>query len=212
MTKALKKVMLVDDHSIVREGFSRLIMENGENEVVAQVSSGKEAVEYARQHTVDVAEVDINMEDMDGLETTSRLLLIQSDIKVVILSVNEVEPFISKSFEAGASAFLSKRCAPEELLVAIQMVGNGEQYLSEHVYRKIALDKLNNKESLLSTLTKREFEVFQHLARGHTMIDIANRLHISPKTGYVFRGNILKKLSLLNLADLMKFAYRNNIT
>ena len=206
-----RKIILVDDHPVVREGFVRLLNEDPKNEVVAQEDSGQEAIRYAHQHKVDVAVVDINMEGMDGLKTTAELKSIQPDIKVVILSVNEIEPFISKSFDAGADAFLSKRCAPEELTEAINSVCQGEQYLSDHVYRQIALDKLNKKENLFKTLTNREFEVFQHLARGDSMNDIATKLHISPKTGYVFRGNILKKLNLSSLAELIQLAHRHGI-
>ena len=206
-----RKILLVDDHPVVREGFARLLGESALNEVVGQVDSGEAAICFAKEHEFDVAIVDINMENMDGLRATEKLKSIRSEMKVVILSVNEVEPFISRSFDVGADAFLSKRCAPEELIKAIDMVCHGEQYLSEHVYRQIALDKLNKKENLLKTLTNREFEVFQHLVRGDSMSDIAGILHISPKTGYVFRGNILKKLKLTSLAELIQLAHRHDI-
>jgi len=206
-----RKILLVDDHPIVREGFARLLSEETNNKVVAQVGNGEDAIFFVRGHDVDVAVVDINMEGMDGLKVTAKLKAIQPDIKVVILSVNEVEPFISKSFDAGADAFLSKRCAPEELTEAIKAVCNGKQYLSDQVYRQVALDKLNKKENLLKTLTNREFEVFKHLAHGDSMNDIADKLHISPKTGYVFRGNIFKELNLSSLVELFQLAHRHDI-
>ncbi len=206
-----RKILLVDDHAIVREGFARLILEDPDNEIVAQVDNGHSAIDYAALHDVDVALVDINMEGIDGLKTTEILKKTRPGIHVIILSVNEVEPFISKSFDAGADAFLSKRCAPEELKRATLAVCRGERYVSDDICRRMAIDKLNNTENLLTTLTSREFEVFRLLARGDTVNDIADDLNISPKTAYVFRGNILKKLNLSTLADIIYCAQRYQI-
>ncbi len=205
------KIMLLDDHEVVREGFSRLLTEDKNNDIVAKFDNGHAAIDYVRHHDLDVAVVDINMEGMDGLKTTRKLKHIRSDLKVIILSVNEVEPFITKSFDSGADAFLSKRCAPEELTNTIDVVVRGDKYISNHVSRQIALDKLSNKENLLRTLTNREFEVFQYLAKGHSINTIAVELHISPKTAYVFRSNALKKLKLSTLAEIILLAQRYEI-
>jgi two-component system uhpT operon response regulator UhpA len=209
MTK--RKILLVDDHPIVRKGFAMLLAEDSQNHIVAQFGSGEEVLTYAKQQSIDVAVVDINMDDMNGLQLSKKLKTMHPEIKIVILSVNEIEPFISKSFDAGADAFLSKRCAPEELIQAIKSVCEGEQYLSQHVYRQIALDKLNNKDNVLKELTSREFEVFQYLAQGDSMKSLSKKLNISPKTGYVFRGNILRKLELESLAELIQLAHRHQI-
>lgn len=206
-----RKIALIDDHVVVREGLARLLAEEQHNNIVAQFDNGEDAIHYSRDHTLDVAVVDINMEGIDGLQTTQRLKKIQPALKIAILSVNEVEPFITKSFDAGADAFLSKRCAPAEISDTITAICSGEKYVSDHVCRQMALDKLNNKEDLLKTLTNREFEVFRLLAAGNSVNDIAEQLCISPKTAYVFRGNILRKLSLSSLADIIHLAQRRNV-
>lgn len=205
------KVLLVDDHPIVIAGFAKLLEEDDRFDVVQLVSSGSAAISYVQQNSIDVAVVDINMEEIDGLKTTSRLKALQPDIKVIMLSVNEVEPFISKSFEAGAKGFLSKRCAPDELPKAIVAVCRGERFLSDGIYRQVAMDRLDNKENVLKSLTKREFEVFRYLVNGDTMNDIADKLHISPKTGYAFRGNVFKKLGVSTIVELVRVAQRHKI-
>ncbi len=207
-----RKILLVDDHSIVREGFARLLTEEAQNRVVLQADNGPAAISYARRHEADVAVVDINMEAMDGLELTARLKSLRPAIKVVILSVNEDEPFISRSLAAGADAFLSKRCAPAELNQAIKAVCRGRApYLGADVSRRLALARLNHKQDPLERLSKREFEVCRHLARGASMNDIAARLNISPKTGYVYRGNIFRKLEVSSLAALIRLVQRYDV-
>ena len=207
-----QKILLVDDHCIVREGFARLLVEEAQNREVLQAENGRAALGHARRHDLDVAVVDINMEDMDGLALTTRLKAMRPDIRVVILSVHEEEPFISRSLAAGADGFLSKRCAPAELGGAIKAVCRGETpYLGADVSRRLALAGLNQGQSPLERLSKREFEVCRGLARGDSMRAIAARLHISPKTGYVYRGNIFRKLEVSSLAALIQLARRYGI-
>ena len=207
-----QKILLVDDHCIVREGFARLLVEEAQNREVLQAENGRAAIDHARRHDLDVAVVDINMEDMDGLALTTRLKAMRPDIKVVILSVHEEEPFISRSLAAGADGFLSKRCAPAELGGAIKAVCRGETpYLGADVSRRLAQARLNHGQNPLERLSKREFEVCRGLARGDSMRAIAARLNISPKTGYVYRGNIFRKLGVSSLAALIQLARRYDI-
>lgn len=205
------KVLLVDDHTVVRAGFVRLLDNEVDLASVAEAESSDAALKHLRAEPVDVVVADINMPDVDGITLTSRIKKQYPDTKVAMLSIHEAEPFISKSFEAGADAYLSKRCAPEELATAIKKVHRGDNYISSDVARKIALGTLDDETKRLKSLTAREYEIFKMLASGKSIADIAERIHISPKTCYVHRTKILSKLELHSAVELSTLALRNNI-
>ncbi len=206
------RVLLADDHSVVRAGFARLLEAETNIVVAAEVDSGESAIHYVKTKPVDVVVTDINMDDMDGISTTSRIKKIKPATKVAILSIHETEPFISKSFEAGADAYLSKKCAPEELSIAIKEIYAGNNYMSSDIARCVAFGKIDSEKNKIKSLTPREYEVFRLLAKGKSIAEIAERIHISPKTCYVHRTKLLTKLGLSNSYELGQMAERNNIS
>ncbi len=207
------KVLLVDDHGIVRAGLRRVVEECGAMEVVAEASNGREAISMAKKDPPDVAVLDISMPGMDGLEVISHLLAYFPDLPVIVLTMHEEEQYIVRAIEAGAMGYMTKRSAPEQLITAIKKVVGGSRYLTEEAAEALALRFAKGKagSSPLDLLSNRELQVLKRLAQGNTNREIAEAYGISVKTVDTYRLRLLKKLNLRNNADLSRFAIQNNI-
>lgn len=202
-------VALVDDHIMVRSGFAQLLSVEPDIQVHSQYGCALDAYQALANTTLDVAVIDISMPDESGLLLLSKLRKVQPNFKAIILSIYDSASFVSQAIEAGASGYLSKRCGPGELVVAIRTVAKGDRYLCAD-----ALFNLSNAAatpSPLNVLTKRETEVFNHLIQGKDVKNIGNELFISHKTIHVHRANILSKLDLQNNVDLIRFALRHKL-
>ena len=207
------RVLLADDHSIVRAGLCRIVEESGDMTVVAEAADGKNALLKARETKPDVAVIDISMPEFDGLEVTARLLSEQPDMPVIILTMHEEEQYVVRAIEAGAMGYLTKKSAPEKLVNAIRKVLAGQRYLSPEATETLALRVARGAkgQSLLDALSNRELQVLKRLALGNTNREIAAAYNISIKTVDTYRLRLLKKLNLRNNADISRFAMQNNL-
>ena len=207
------RVLLADDHSIVRAGLRRIVEESGDMEVVAEASDGRGAVFQARSCNPDVAVVDISMPVLDGLEVTSQLQGEIPDLPIIILTMHEEDQYVVRAIEAGAMGYITKKSAPEQLVRAIRRVHGGQRYLSAEATDALALRvaKGDTGQSPLDSLSQRELQVMRRLALGHTNREIADAYNISIKTVDTYRFRLLKKLSLRNNADLSRFAIQNHL-
>ena len=207
------KVLLADDHSIVRAGLCRIVEESGDMTVVAEAADGKAAILQARKAAPDVAVVDISMPEFDGLEVTARLLDESRELPVIILTMHEEEQYVVRAIEAGARGYITKKSAPEKLVKAIRKVRAGQRYLSPEATESLALRVARGAkgQSPLDSLSNRELQVMKRLALGNTNREIASAYNISIKTVDTYRLRLLKKLTLRNNADLSRFAIQNHI-
>jgi two-component system, NarL family, invasion response regulator UvrY len=208
------RVMLADDHSIVRAGLCRIVEESKEMEVVAEAANGMEALQKVRDSDVDVAVIDISMPGIDGLEVAERMRSeFEGRIPVIMLTMHEEDQYIIRAIEAGAKGYLTKRSAPEKLVEAIGEVYNGGRYFSARAAEALALRvaRGDQAKSPLDSLSTRELQVLRRLAMGHTNREIAAAYSISVKTVDTYRLRLLKKLNLRNNADISRFAIQNKL-
>lgn len=214
------KVLLVDDHPVVRAGFQRLLDNDSGIDIVAEASSGQEAVEKYFATRPDVVIMDLSMpadaSDGEGIQIYGGLEAIRvirakdPDAKVLVLTVMESEPFPAHVVQAGASGYLTKRCAPDELLKAVYEVSEGRTYYAESI-REMLTPGAADSNSPFSKLTKREFQIFSCLAQGQSAALIAEQMFLSPKTVHAHRANILRKLGINNNSELVHIAIRHSI-
>ena len=207
------KVLLADDHSIVRAGLRRIVEESGEIVVIAEASDGNEAIKKVHETLPDVAVVDISMPGMDGLEVVSQLCSYYPDLPILILSMHEEEQYVVRAISAGARGYITKRSAPEELVNAIRKVHEGGRYLSDSAAELLALrlGRGTRGMSSLDTLSNREIQVLRCLSLGKTNSEIAEIYHISIKTVDTYRARLLRKLNLRNNAELSRFAIQQGL-
>ncbi len=207
------KVLLADDHKIVREGLRRIIEESGEMEVVAEAADGHDAISRALDTRPDVAVVDISMPGMDGLEVVSQLKSLAPAMPVLILTMHDEEQYVVRAVESGAMGYVTKQSAPEQLVDAVKKLYAGGLYLTEKASEALALRVIRGDKfkSDAESLSMRELQVLRKLALGQTNHEIADSYHLSVKTVDTYRSRILKKLNLRNNAELSRFAMQNKI-
>ena len=209
----LIKVLLADDHSIVRAGLRRIVEESGDMEVIAEAADGREAIRLVRKTAPDVAVIDISMPGLDGLEVVSRLRGHCPDLPILILTMHEEGQYVVRAIQAGAMGYMTKQSAPEQLLKAIRKMHAGSRYLTDEAAETLALRiaKGTGEQSPLDSLSMRELQVLRRLAMGHTNREIAGAYSISIKTVDTYRLRLLKKLNLRNNAELSRFAMQNRL-
>ncbi len=207
------KVLLADDHSIVRAGLARIVAESGDMEVVAEAADGRAAIRAVRANRPDVVVVDISMPGMDGLEVVTQLQAHDPDLPTIILTMHEEAQYVVRAIEAGAMGYITKQSAPERLVDAIRKVHAGKRYLTAEAMEALALRvaKGAKGKSPLDSLSMRELQVLRRLALGHTNHEIAESYNISVKTVDTYRARLLKKLELRNNAELSRFATQNRL-
>lgn len=210
------KVLLAEDHTIVRKGLLFLLAEQLDIEIVGEAANGQEAVAKALALQPDVVVMDITMPLLNGLEATRHIKRALPDTKVVILTVHTTEEYIFQILQAGASGYVVKQAAPDELLMAIKAACRGDTFLSPSISQTVIQEYIQHvtairKEDDLSLLTDRERQVLQLLAEGHTNREVAQLLVISVKTVETHRANLMHKLDLHNIADLTRYAIRRGV-
>ncbi len=207
------KVLLADDHSIVRAGLRRIVEESGDMQVTAEAADGREAIEKVHKTSPDIAIIDISMPGLDGLEVISQLKSFYPDLPILILTMHEEGQYVVRAIEAGAMGYITKQSAPEQLVKAIRKVISGHRYLTDEGAEALALSiaKGVRGQSPLDSLSMRELQVLRRLAMGHTNREIAKAYSISIKTVDTYRFRLLKKLNLRNNAELSRFAIQNNL-
>ena len=210
------RIVLADDHDVVRAGIRGTLVKQTNIEVVGEASNGREALQMARDLRPNMIVMDIAMPELNGLEATRQIVAAEVDVKVLILSMHSSRQFVSEVLKAGASGYLLKNNALRELPIAINAVANGKVYLSPGVAELVVEDYVRHVPATgkvaFATLSAREREVLQLLAEGKTSKEIANSLSVSVKTVESHRSQIMDKLGIRTVAELTKFAVREGLT
>ena len=203
------RVFLVEDHCLVRAGFRQLLDSNPDIQVVGEAASAEEAFGLLRDALPQVLVLDVSLPGISGIDALGRFLRLLPGLHVLMLSMHESDPFPELALERGARGYLSKRCAPEELVIAVRQIAEGRHYLSSNIAQRVALERVTSDRHGLKALSPREFEVFTLLARGRSVREIAELVHLSPKTVHVHRANLLRKLGVRTPAELVQIAVRS---
>lgn len=202
------RVMLADDHIVVRSGLRRLLEQSGGMEVVAEVESGEQAYQLFSEHKPDVLVMDLSMPGIGGLEALRRIMARHPAAHIVIFSMHENAAFASQALTAGALGYVAKSEAAEDLVRAVREAAAGRGFISPAVAQKIALQSLSGDEEPTSKLSAREFEVFRLLAEGKSVDEIAEVLKISQKTVANYQTILKQKLDITNSVELVRLAIR----
>jgi two-component system response regulator NreC len=210
------RLLLVDDHAVVRSGLRMLLENEPDVEIVGEAGTAREALDSLDRLRPDVILMDIGLPDLSGIEAARQVKALRPETAVVALTIHEDEEYFFKMLDAGASGYVPKRAAPEELLTAIRAAASGEVYLYPSLAKLLVSDYLSQEpavhdEHTLDGLTQREGEVLGHLADGASNAEIAETLGISPKTVARHRENIMRKLNLHSRTELVKYAIRKGI-
>jgi DNA-binding NarL/FixJ family response regulator len=211
------RIVLADDHAILREGIRALLEDQPDMTVVGEAADGRTAVEFAREHRPDVIVMDIGMPLLNGLEATRQIKRDYPDVEVLVLTMHDNEEYVSQLLGAGASGYVLKRAASAELVTAIRAVAQGQSYLSPAVTKLLIEGYIGRKPAesavidTFHTLTAREREVLQLVAEGHTNSQIATLLNISLKTVKAHRSNLMQKLGIHDRGELIKMAIQRGI-
>ena len=210
------KILLAENHHIIRQGIRALLEAQKDFEIVAEADDGRTAVKLARQHTPDVIIMDVSMPELNGIDATRQILREIDQTKVIALSMYSDKRFIKGMLEAGVSGYLLKNCVVAELISAIRSVMKGQKYLSPQILGKVVEGYLGhlsrNEADSDSPLSSREREIVQLVAEGKDSRQIAERLHISPKTVESHKRRTMEKLEIHSVAELTKFAIRQGLT
>ncbi len=210
------KILLADDHKIVREGVRVLLEKQPGMEVIAEAEDGRKALRLAQEKRPDVVIMDLTMPGLNGIEATRQITAIMPEVKVLVLSMHSDRRFVRSGLQAGASGFLLKDCDGEHLVRAIKAVTANQTYLCPRVSGVVVEDYVHgfspSDASISPRLSGREREVLQLIAEGWSTKEIALHLHVSVKTVEAHRGNIMEKLSVRSIAELTKYAVREGLT
>ncbi|MBN2326294.1 MAG: response regulator transcription factor [Candidatus Omnitrophica bacterium] len=208
------KIILADDHSIIREGLRPLLEKEEDMEVIGEAETGRQALQLVEKLNPDVVIMDISMPDLNGIEAARRIQQDFPQCKIVALSVHTDNQYVARMIQAGASGYLPKNCAFKELSAAIREAINGKTYLSPKVVDSVVqyLKKMSpDSDSAAALLTPREREILQSLAEGKLTKEIASTLNISERTVEAHRQNIMTKLDMHSIAELTKYAISQGI-
>jgi two-component system response regulator NreC len=210
------RILLADDHAVVRDGLRALLDRQPDLQIVAEASDGHECIELFERHAPDVVMMDVAMPRMNGIEATRRILASNPSTAVVILSMHQDESYVLQSLKAGARGYLLKDSPREDVLDAVRSVAKGRAFLTRKISRMLQEDYIGQLQSKglddsYELLTDREREILQLLAEGRANKEVASLLNMSPTTVETHRGHLLRKLSLHGTADLILYAVRKRI-
>jgi len=206
------RVLIVDDHAILRRGLRALLSDEFHGAAFGEASNARQALEQLRKEKWDVALLDITLPGKSGLDLLKEFKAARPKLPVLILSAHAEDQFAVRALKAGAGGYMTKESAPEELAKAIRKVLAGGQYVSPALAEKLALRV--RKDIALTpheTLSDREYEVMSHIASGKTVTEIAGELSLSPKTISTYRARVLEKLGVKNSAEIAQYAIRNGL-
>ena len=206
------RLLIVDDHTIVRHGLRQVVSESADIEVAAEAGSSAEAVRLLRENTYDMVLLDISLPDKNGIETLKQIKRDKPELPVIMLSMHGEDEFGVRALKAGASGYVHKQNAHDQLETAIRQVASGRRYISpdlaEELARSIGESSEKRPHELLSD---REFDTLRMLASGKSLTEIAESLSISPKTVSVYRTRLLEKMKLKNNAEIAHYAIKNGL-
>jgi DNA-binding NarL/FixJ family response regulator len=201
------KIVIADDHTIVREGLRRVVSGVDDIDVVGEATNGREVLEWVRKGGFDLLLLDLSMPDHSGVDFIKRLKDESPKLPVLVLTMHEEEQYAVRCIRAGASGYLTKESASMELISAIRRVASGRLYINASVAEKLALDTMASHDGPPHKgLSDREFEIFQMLVHGQSITNIATQLHLSVKTVSTHKARILQKMNMHSIADLVRYA------
>jgi two-component system invasion response regulator UvrY len=205
-------VLLVDDHKLIRTGIKLILDQTADIRVLGEASTGEEAVERARALKPQIILMDVSMPGIGGLEATRKLAMSLPETRIIVLSAQTAEPFPMKLMEAGASGYITKDSAEDEIVTAIRRVHAGERYISAEIARSLALQAVNRSAgSPFDQLSQREMQVMIMATKGHSVQEISDKLHLSPKTVSTYRSRLFEKLGVANDVELTRLALRYGV-
>ena len=205
------RVILVDDHNVVRSGLRRLLELGGDIDVVAEANSGEQACLIYDNFKADVLVMDISMPGIGGLEALRRILASNPKAKIVIFSMHENTTFATQALSAGARGYVAKSGFADDLLLAVREAVIGKTYISANIAQKIALQTISGEQNPIQRLSAREFEVFRLLAEGSSVEGIASTLNISQKTAANYQTTLKQKLGISNAVELVRLAIQHGL-
>ncbi len=206
------KILIADDHSIVRRGLKQILLEGFPNSEVGEVPDAEELIKRVISETWDVVISDLSMPGRSGLDALQQIKQINPKLPVLILSIHPEEQYAIRALKAGAAGYLSKDLAPDELVIAVQKVMLGKKYITASIAEKLAsLIENDSDKPLHEILSDREFSVLKYLAAGKSISDIAETLFLSITTVSTYRSRILHKMNLKNNSDLTMYAIENKL-
>lgn len=209
------RLLLADDHALVRAGLCELVQKIPNVEVVAQASNGREAFEIIQTQPLDLVLLDIGMKELNGLEVAERVTREHHAVKVLMLSMHANEEYVLRALRAGASGYMLKDSATTELKLAIESVLEGKMYLSPNISRNVIDSYLHRtgsgKKTGVDQLTPRQREVLQLIAEGNSTKEIASNLNLSAKTVETHRAQLMERLGIYDVASLVRFAMREGL-
>ncbi|MDZ7260622.1 MAG: response regulator transcription factor [candidate division KSB1 bacterium] len=206
------KVLIADDHAIVREGLKRILSETSDMVVADEASTGQEVLDKVWENDYDVVVLDISMPGRSGLDILKQLKSEKPELPVLVLSVHPEEQYAVRVLRAGAAGYLTKESAPDELIAAIRKVSLGRKYVSTSLAEKLAFDlERDAGKPLHETLSDREYQVMCMIAKGKTVKEIAEELSLSVKTISTYRARILEKMNMKTNAQLTHYALQNRL-
>jgi DNA-binding NarL/FixJ family response regulator len=205
------RIILVDDHAVVRSGLRRLLELNKQIEVIAEADSGEQAYQFYGELEPDVVVMDISMPGMGGLESARRIIKRYANANIIIFSMHESSSFASQAIKSGVKGYVTKTGAPDDLTRAVLEVANGKTFLSVEIAHKIAFDSISGQDEPIKQLSGREFEVFRLLAEGKKVEEIAEMLKISQKTVANYYTMIKQKLGVSSPIEMLRLAMRHGL-
>lgn len=206
------RVLIADDHAILRRGLAQIISEAGDMQVCAEAENSAQAVKYAREHALDVVLLDISMPDRNGLDTLKQLKKEKPKLPVLMLSMHPEETYALRAIKAGASGYLNKQSAPTLLVTAIRQVAGGRRYISPAVAEALAGTIADGSDRPAhAMLSDREYETMRLIASGKRLKEIAEEMHLSVKTVSVYRARLLEKMQLKNNSELTRYALEKQL-
>jgi len=206
------RVLLADDHAIVRAGLKEILADTGDIEVAAEATNGQDVMAQIRARDFDVAVLDMSMPGRSGIELIKQVKDEKPKLRILILTMHSEEQYAVRALKAGASGFLTKEAAADQLVAAIRKIAGGGAYVSPETAERLVLDAAPRAESAPHTLlSDREFQVLQMIAGGKTVSEIAKRLSLSVKTVSTHKTRILHKMGLANQAELIRYALEHKL-
>jgi two-component system, NarL family, invasion response regulator UvrY len=211
MSEEKIRVLLVDDHAVVRVGYRMLLKNSEDIEVIGEADSGEQACKAFVELQPDVIVMDLSMPGIGGLEAIRRIIARDANAKILVFSMHEDTVFVEQALQAGAKGYITKSGAPEILVEAIKELAAGKSHIDSDIVQRLAIQKSRGKDSPFSNLSTREFEIFCLLAEGLNTSEIAKRLSLSYKTVANYSTQIKTKLDVATMAEIARLAIRHNI-
>lgn len=209
----MTRLVIADDHAIVREGLKRIVSDAQDMQVIGEAGDGNEVLRIVREQEFDVLVLDLSMPGRSGMELIRLVKAERPKLRILVLSMHQESQYAVRAIKSGASGYLTKESAPDQLVLAIRKIAAGGAFITAEVAERLALGAMPGGAPAAphEALTEREFEVFRQLVAGHSVTEIGTRLNVSVKTVSTHKANLLQKLGLQNQSELVRYAIRHGL-